>query len=56
MINHYPTHYELTRKDCMVKNIKRYRKDLEKDGSPFAERDEHGKYIHLGDIYNYDHQ
>lgn len=47
IINHYPTHYELTRKDCMVKNIKRYRKDLEKDGSPFAERDEHGKYIHL---------
>ena len=39
----------------MVKNIKRYRKDLEKDGSPFAERDEHGKYIHLGDIYDYDH-
>ena len=48
IINHFPTHYELTRKDCMVKNIKRYRKDLEKDGSPMAERDEHGRYIHLG--------
>ena len=48
IINHFPTHYELTRKDCMVRNIKRYRKDLEKDGSPMAERDEHGHYIHLG--------
>ena len=32
----------------MVKNIKRYRKDLEKDGSPIAERDTNGKYVHLG--------
>ena len=48
IICHFPNHYELTRKDCMVKNIKRYRKDLERDGSPLAERDEHGKYIHLG--------
>ena len=48
VINHFPNHYELTRKDCIVKNIKRYRKDLEKDGSPMAERDEHGRYVHLG--------
>ena len=34
----------------MVKNIKRYRKDLEKEGSPLAEKDEQGKYIHLGMI------
>lgn len=26
LINHYPNHYELTRKDLMVKNIKRYLK------------------------------
>ena len=32
----------------MVKNIKRYRKDLEKEGSYLGERDETGKYIHLG--------
>lgn len=32
----------------MVKNIKRYRKDLERDGSPLAERDELGRYVHLG--------
>jgi len=31
IINHFPNHFELTRKDLMVKNIKRYRKDLEKD-------------------------
>ena len=30
-MNHFPNHYELTRKDLMVKNIKRYRKELEKD-------------------------
>lgn len=47
IICHFPNHYELTRKDYMVKNIKRYRKDLEKDGSPLAEKDEHGKYVHL---------
>ncbi|XP_071954889.1 polyglutamylase complex subunit TTLL1-like [Antedon mediterranea] len=47
LICHFPNHYELTRKDLMVKNIKRYRKDLEKEGSPLAEKDETGKYIHL---------
>lgn len=28
LLNHYPNHYELTRKDLMVKNIKRYLKDV----------------------------
>ena len=32
IINHYPNHYELTRKDSMVKNIKRFRKDMDKEG------------------------
>ncbi|TMW67957.1 hypothetical protein Poli38472_007629 [Pythium oligandrum] len=27
-VNHFPNHYELTRKDLMVKNIKRYKKDV----------------------------
>lgn len=48
IVNHFPNHYELTRKDLMVKNIKRYRKELEKDGSPLAEKDENGKYLYLG--------
>ena len=26
LVSHFPNHYELTRKDLMVKNIKRYRK------------------------------
>ncbi|KAJ1561864.1 putative tubulin polyglutamylase ttll1 [Cladochytrium tenue] len=30
VINHYPNNLELTKKDLMVKNIKRYRKELEK--------------------------
>lgn len=28
LVNHYPNHVELTRKDLMVKNIRRYLKDL----------------------------
>lgn len=32
----------------MLKNVKRYRKELEKEGNIFAEKDEYGKYIHLG--------
>jgi len=30
VVSHFPNHYELTRKDLMVKNLKRYRKDLER--------------------------
>ncbi|XP_011068408.1 PREDICTED: probable tubulin polyglutamylase TTLL1 [Acromyrmex echinatior] len=48
IINHFPNHYELTRKDLLVKNIKRYRKDLEREGNPLAEREEGpGKYLYL---------
>ncbi|KXJ10393.1 probable tubulin polyglutamylase TTLL1 [Exaiptasia diaphana] len=47
VINHFPNHYELTRKDLMMKNIKRYRKELEKDNNPLAEKDELGRYLHL---------
>ena len=32
LINHFPNHNELTRKDLMVKNIKRYQKATRKDG------------------------
>ena len=42
MINHFPNHYELTRKDTMVKNIKRYRRDLEREGNPLAEKSQEG--------------
>jgi len=56
MINHFPNHYELSRKDLLVKNIKRYRKDLERDGNPLAEKTEHpyGIFIEiqLNIIYN----
>ncbi|KAK6622692.1 putative tubulin polyglutamylase ttll1 [Polyplax serrata] len=48
MISHFPTHYELSRKDLLVKNIKRYRKELEREGNPLAEKGETpGKYLHL---------
>ena len=47
IINHFPNHYELTRKDLMVKNIKRYRKELEKENNPLANKDESGNYLYL---------
>jgi len=31
-VNHFRNHYELTRKDFMVKNLKKHKKQLEKDG------------------------
>eukprot|EP00906_Rhabdomonas_costata_P006437 RCo009415 len=33
IVNHFPNHFELTRKDLMSRNIKRYRRDCEKDSS-----------------------
>ena len=32
LVCHYPNHYELTRKDLMVKNIKRYMREMQKEG------------------------
>ncbi|KAJ4453708.1 putative Methylenetetrahydrofolate reductase [Paratrimastix pyriformis] len=32
IINHFPNHYELTRKDTLIKNLKRYQKELARDG------------------------
>ena len=55
MVNHFPNHVELTRKDLTVKNIKRYRKDLEKEGSALAERDDTGRYVHLGQLVSQHH-
>ncbi|CCW64978.1 unnamed protein product [Phytomonas sp. EM1] len=34
IINHFPNHYELTRKDLMYKNIKRYLRERSGEGSP----------------------
>jgi len=31
IVNHFPNHVELTRKDMMVKNFKRYKKDVDKE-------------------------
>ena len=47
IINHFSNHYELTRKDLMVKNMKRYRRDLEREGNPLAEKNEQGRYLYL---------
>ena len=47
IINHFSNHYELTRKDLMVKNLKRYRRDLEREGNPLAEKNEQGRYLYL---------
>jgi tubulin polyglutamylase TTLL1 len=31
----------------MVKNLKRYRRDLEREGNPLAEKNELGRYLYL---------
>jgi hypothetical protein len=36
MINHFPNHYELTRKDLMVKNLKRYKKVMKSHHIPLT--------------------
>ena len=47
MLNHFPLHRELTRKDLLVKNMKRFKKELEKAKDPLAAKDENDEYIHL---------
>ena len=37
----------MTRKDLMVKNIKRFMKEMVKENSPLAEKDEQGNYVYL---------
>ena len=47
LLNHFPNHLELTRKDLMVKNIKRFRREMEKEGNPLAEKDERGDFLYM---------
>ncbi len=47
LLNHFPNHYELTWKDLMVKNIKKYQKDWVKENDPIAEKDENGNFLYL---------
>ena len=47
LLNHFPNHYELTRKDLMVKNIKRFRREMEKEGNALAEKDERGDFMYM---------
>lgn len=47
VLNHFPNHYELTRKDLMVKNIKRFRKDMEKENNPIADKDDSGALLYM---------
>ncbi|VDN12029.1 unnamed protein product [Dibothriocephalus latus] len=47
IINHFPNQFELTRKDLMVKNIKRYRRVLEKESNILAAKDDQGRYLYL---------
>ncbi|GFR30729.1 probable tubulin polyglutamylase TTLL1 [Trichonephila clavata] len=47
IINHFPNYYELTMKDLMMRNIRKYRRELERENSPLSVKDENGKYVHL---------
>jgi tubulin polyglutamylase TTLL1 len=39
MINHFPNHFQLTRKDLLYKNLRRYRKEQEKEGNALYQQD-----------------
>lgn len=39
IVNHFPNHYELTRKDLIVRNMRKYRRDLEAKNSIFCRPD-----------------
>lgn len=47
LLNHFPNHYELTRKDLMVKNIKKFRKEMEKENNPIADKDDSGGLLYM---------
>lgn len=53
VISYFLNYVELIRKDLMVKNIKRYRKDLDKEGNFLVEKDENGRYIYFGKMKVY---
>jgi Tubulin-tyrosine ligase family len=36
-LNHFPRHMELTRKDLMVKNLKKWKRAMAKAGKPVSE-------------------
>ena len=36
-LNHFPRHMELTRKDLMVKNLKKWKRQMVKAGKPVTE-------------------
>jgi len=46
-MNHFPNSDELCKKDLMVKNIKRFRKEMERENNPIAEKDETQRFIHM---------
>lgn len=52
LVNHFPNHYELTRKDLMVKNVKRYLKEQAKDdrNPPIRGGDLPGIPVDSGDV------
>lgn len=47
IMNHFPNSDELCKKDLMVKNIKRFRKEMERENNPIAEKDELQRFIHM---------
>ena len=67
MMNHFPNHWELTRKgfvkirnglffiqltrtDTLMKNVKRFRREMERENNPLAVRDANGVSIYLNVI------
>ncbi|GAU98772.1 hypothetical protein RvY_09873 [Ramazzottius varieornatus] len=47
LANHYQTCYQLSRKDNMTKNIKKYRSELAHAKDPLGKKDQHGHFHYL---------
>ncbi|XP_055336431.1 uncharacterized protein LOC129586931 [Paramacrobiotus metropolitanus] len=47
LVNHFPSCYQLSRKDNMTKNIKKYRNDLYHANDPLGKKDRHGNFVYL---------
>lgn len=50
MINHFPNHHEITRKDNLIKNINAFRRRMINENNPIAKLSPDGSYYYYLDI------
>lgn len=50
MINHFPNHHEITRKDNLIKNINSFRRQMIRENNPLSKLSPDGSYYYYLDI------